>query len=107
VFTKRSQTNAAVSSRMECSNSDPFLDKHSFYFSRRRRHVISAHVPMLFLPYYAHKQEQPEYEKPQPGSFRYSIDVIYSESPYLGGCATRVWTGRCGESELGCSHDSS
>jgi len=62
---------------------------------------------MLFLPYYAHKQEQPEYKKPQPGSFRYSIDVIYGESPYLGGGATRVWTGGCEECEFGCSHDGS
>lgn len=62
---------------------------------------------MLFLPYYAHKQEQPEYKKPQPGSFRYSIDsdVIYGESAYLGGGGARVRTGACEECELGCSHD--
>jgi hypothetical protein len=57
---------------------------------------------MLFLPYYAHKQEQPEYKEPQPGSFQYSID---GESPYLGGRPTRVWDEECEECELGCFRD--
>ena len=91
MFMKCPQTNAAVRSRMEGPNIDPFLDKPSS--SRGLGHIISARVFMLFLSYYAHQQEQPEYQKPQPGSVQYDIEIIYGESSDLGGGAARIWNG--------------
>lgn len=73
---------------MEGPNCDPFLDRHRF--SRRRRPITSAYAFMLFLPYHAHQQEQPEYRDPRPSSFQYDIDTIRGEPPYLVDRAARV-----------------